>query len=397
MSTTTKTAIPKLRFPEFEQAGAWEEKTLGEVADVRDGTHDSPKYYTTGKPLLTSKNLLSNGTLDLINVSLISEEDYDKINMRSKVAIGDILFGMIGTIGNPVMIKFDGFAIKNVALIKEGNIILNRFLVQLFNSEYILNKINILNTGNSQKFIALGVLRKLNVLIPSIPEQEKIADTLSSLDEIIAVNNAKLEALKIHKQGLMQQLFPAAGEKVPRLRFPEFANAGDWEEKTLGEVAKYESSSLAQNKLELKNEGFPVYGASGFIGFIDTYAQQNEYISIVKDGSGVGRISLNPEKSSVLGTLGYMFPKDYDSFNTIWVYCLLQTINFSDYVKGLAIPHVYFSDYSKHIVFIPTLLEQEKIAACLSSLDESITAQSQKIEALQEYKKGLMQGLFPTV
>ena len=109
---------PKLRFPEFQYAGEWKEKQLGNVSDVRDGTHDSPKFYSTGKPLVTSKNLLAGGSLDLENVSLISEKDYVQINKRSRVDVGDILFGMIGTIGNPVMIQSDGFAIKNVALIK---------------------------------------------------------------------------------------------------------------------------------------------------------------------------------------------------------------------------------------------------------------------------------------
>ena len=159
---------PRLRFPEFQNAGEWEVTELGGLSDVRDGTHDSPSFLPTGRPLVTSKNLRPDGTLDLENVSLISQEDYDQINKRSKVTVGDILFGMIGTIGNPVRIKSEGFAIKNVALIKEVGPLSNAFVVQLLQSEYVAAIFAVLNTGNSQKFIALGKIRGLPIPAPSL-------------------------------------------------------------------------------------------------------------------------------------------------------------------------------------------------------------------------------------
>jgi len=203
---------PRLRFPEFQNKGLWEVNALGRLSDVRDGTHDSPAFFPSGRPLLTSKNLRSDGTLDLENVSLISEEDYEQINKRSKVTVGDILFGMIGTIGNPVLIKSEGFAIKNVALIKELGSLSNAFLVQLLQSGYVAAIFAVLNTGNSQKFIALGKIRGLPVPVPSLPEQQRIADCLSGLDALIAAASHKLEALKHHKRGLIQQLFPSPAE-----------------------------------------------------------------------------------------------------------------------------------------------------------------------------------------
>ncbi|HNT21898.1 MAG TPA: restriction endonuclease subunit S [Saprospiraceae bacterium] len=206
--------VPRLRFKEYRYAGNWKPETLGQVCDVRDGTHDSPKFFNTGKPLVTSKNLLSDGTLDLVNTSLISEQDYEQINKRSRVDVGDILFGMIGTIGNPVMVNNDGFAIKNVALIKQKHKLLNKFLVQLLNSGYIVAKLSVLNKGNAQKFIALGVLRNLEILYPLPEEQQKIADCLSSLDELIYANNQKVEDLKLHKKGLLQGLFPEINEII---------------------------------------------------------------------------------------------------------------------------------------------------------------------------------------
>jgi type I restriction enzyme S subunit len=204
--------VPRLRFAEFREAGEWKENVLGELADVRDGTHDSPKFFSTGRPLVTSKNLFEDGSLDLNNVNLIFEEDYEQINKRSKVDIGDILFGMIGTIGNPVITNSDGFAIKNVALIKQKSSLLNNYLVQFLRSEFIAKKISLINSGNSQKFIALGQLRGLLIPTPSLTEQQKIANCLSSLDDLITAQTQKIATLKTHKKGLMQQLFPVMDE-----------------------------------------------------------------------------------------------------------------------------------------------------------------------------------------
>ena len=222
MSSKTKTTatnedatpalVPKLRFPEFKNAAEWEISELGSLSDVRDGTHDSPEFFPTGRPLVTSKNLRPDGTLDLENVSLISEEDFVQINKRSKVSVGDILFGMIGTIGNPVRVKSEGFAIKNVALIKEIKSLSNAFVIQLLQTEYVATLFAFLNTGNSQKFIALGRIRGLPVPVPSPAEQQKIAECLSSVDELMAAQARKVDVLKTHKKGLMQQLFPSPEE-----------------------------------------------------------------------------------------------------------------------------------------------------------------------------------------
>ena len=187
-------------------------KALGSLSDVRDGTHDSPKYFSEGKPLITSKNLGVDGELDLKNVSLICDQDFTLINKRSKVDVGDLLYGMIGTIGNPVIVHSTGFAIKNVALVKEQTELKNTFLVQLLRSDYIAAKLKIITSGNSQKFVSLGQLRKLEIPVPTFPEQQRIATCLTSLDDLITAQSAKLSALKTHKKGLMQQLFPSPEE-----------------------------------------------------------------------------------------------------------------------------------------------------------------------------------------
>ncbi len=166
---------------------------------------------------------------------------------------------------------------------------------------------------------------------------------------------------------------------------------------TIENIAVSESSNLSLNKLELKSQGYPVYGADGIVGYIDEFQQNEKYISIVKDGSGVGRLNLCQSQSSILGTLTCIKSKNEKQYHLDWIYYLLNMVDFNVYVKGAGIPHIYFSEFKKHNVPVPSLPEQQKIAACLSSLDDLIQAQTQKIEALQMHKKGLLQGLFPNL
>ncbi|MFC3506546.1 restriction endonuclease subunit S [Acinetobacter pseudolwoffii] len=188
---------------EFEK---WEKIILNDVSDVRDGTHDSPKYVRDGYALITSKNL-KNGKLDFSDINYISRQDFESINKRSKVDIGDIIFGMIGTIGNPVLLKTDNFAIKNVALIKQKKELLNTFLIQYLNTDLFEKQVRILNAGNTQKFLALGQIRSLNILKPCLAEQTKIANFLSAIDQKIEVVVQQIEQAKQWKKGLLQQMF----------------------------------------------------------------------------------------------------------------------------------------------------------------------------------------------
>ena len=187
-------------------------------------------------------------------------------------------------------------------------------------------------------------------------------------------------------------------EFVPRLRFPKFLDDGSWEETTLGDLLSYQSSTISLNKLRFVEAGYPVYGADGIVGMIETYEQSKPYIAILKDGSGVGRITLNSNKSSVLGTLGYLKPRVKFNKAATWLFWLLQTIKLTNYIKGSGIPHLYYSDYKLQKIHVPKQIkEQQKIADCLSSLDELIEAEREKLAALKDHKKGLMQRLFPLV
>lgn len=165
----------------FEIPSSWKWVRFSEVMDIRDGTHDSPKYYEEGIPLVTSKNI-SGGGLDFTNVKYISKEDAKKINERSNVDTGDILFAMIGSIGNPVIVNKDrDFCVKNVALFK--NIYSSRMDINyvywfLFREQYILKKIA---SGGVQSFIALKVFRNYLFPLPPLAEQKRIVAKIEEL------------------------------------------------------------------------------------------------------------------------------------------------------------------------------------------------------------------------
>jgi type I restriction enzyme S subunit len=182
----------------FSQRGeGWVETSLGEAYDVRDGTHDSPRYHATGYPLITSKNLKRNG-LSFDDVRLISEQDYRKINERSVVDKGDVLFAMIGTIGNPTLVEVQPqFAIKNVALFKIPRDQSGAFLKHYLDSELVITKMTKEAKGTTQRFVGLGYLRGFPINVPPLATQ---LDIVGKLDELSGVSK-QLELPPIQWRG----------------------------------------------------------------------------------------------------------------------------------------------------------------------------------------------------
>lgn len=188
---------------------SWEKVDLGTVCDVRDGTHDSPKYFAEGIPLVTSRNL-SSGRIDFTDCNLICEADYNKINERSKVDLGDILMPMIGTVGNPIIVDIDAeFAIKNVALIKfsENSKVVNVFVKALLESDYfdraVLDKVR----GGTQKFISLGDIRRLKVCLPPLEVQKQFAAFVTQADKSKVAVQKALDEAQLLFDSLMQKYF----------------------------------------------------------------------------------------------------------------------------------------------------------------------------------------------
>ena len=180
---------PEIRFAGFTDD--WEQRKLNDVSEVRDGTHDSPKYQDKGYPFVTSRNV-KNGFINYDDVQYISDEDFNEINKRSKVDVNDILMGMIGTIGNMALIRTEpNFAIKNVALIKDTKQINYLYLYHFLHSSYIEKQLSSGMDGGTQKFISLGNVRNLYIMYPSDAEQVKLGHYIESLDHLITLHQRK--------------------------------------------------------------------------------------------------------------------------------------------------------------------------------------------------------------
>ena len=156
-----------------------------------------------------------------------------------------------------------------------------------------------------------------------------------------------------------------------------------WEIKKIKDICEKASSNIAQNKITALNGDYPVYGASGFVQNVDFYHRDTEYIGIVKDGSGVGRVNIYPAYSSLLGTLQYILPKKGYSLN--YVAYALKSLNLAEYAAGAAIPHIYFKDYGEATISVPSLAEQERIVEeldCLSGIIEKKREQLKQLDVL---------------
>ncbi len=219
---------------------SWKECKLGDVADVRDGTHDSPKETIDGKYLITSKHI-KNGKIDFTKAYKISLDDFESVNKRSKVDKYDILFSMIGTIGEMVIVDFEpDFAIKNVGLFKTKNKDLSKWIYYYLKSNDAQAEIHASLKGSTQQYITLGDLRNFPIQIPPLKEQKAITDLLSSLDDKIDLLHRQNQTLESLAQTLFRQWFIEEAKD-------------EWEEKPLSKIADF-LNGLACQKFPPQND-----------------------------------------------------------------------------------------------------------------------------------------------
>ncbi|EEP6661162.1 restriction endonuclease subunit S [Listeria monocytogenes] len=401
-------SVPVIRFKGFSEA--WEQRKLGEESDVRDGTHDSPKYVNTGHPLVTSKNLKDFG-LDFSGVSFISDEDFESINKRSKVDVGDILFGMIGTIGTPVQLIRKDFAIKNVALIKEKKNILNRFLIHLLKSAVFDRYIENENTGGTQKFLSLSKIRNFCFLSPKLEEQDQISLFFKQLDNAIALHQRKLDALKLMKKGLLQQMFPNNEEKVPRLRFADFNEK--WERCKISSFARntYGGGTPKTNVPEYWQGRIPWIQSGDLLidSLFNIIPKKHVTGSAVKSSAtkcipansiaivtrvGVGKLAFIPfEYTTSQDFLSLSNLRVDSNFGTYSIYIMLQRE--LNNIQGSTIKGITKSDLLEKNINKPlNRIEQERIGVSLKLLDNIITLHQSKLEKLSSLKKVYLQRMF---
>ncbi|MDR2318907.1 MAG: restriction endonuclease subunit S [Pseudomonas sp.] len=231
-------------------------------------------------------------------------------------------------------------------------------------------------------------LALLQLALPPYEEQQKIAECLSSLDELIAAKEQKLDTLKTHKKGLMQQLFPREGETQPNLRFSDFRES--WIENKLEDICM----SISSGRDKLDPEGaFDLYGSTSVIGKTTNPSFRGERILIARVGANAGLLTRAKGEFGVTDNTIVVSPQPTTNIDFIFHY--LESININRLIFGSGQPLITGSILKNLPIFVPSELEQLKISACLSSLDDVIFNLDRELEAIYTHKTGLMQQLFP--
>lgn len=414
MSSKTKTTtpkpdgkpalVPKLRFPEFRDAEGWEEQTLSFACQMQAGKFVSASEIKEQNAQGLYPCYGGNG-LRGYTATFTHSGKYS-------------LIGRQGALCGNVKIGVGQFhATEHAVVVTPKNGIKGDWLFYLLD---LLN-LNRFATGQAQPGLSVDVLEKLPIAIPNQePEQQKIAECLSSVDELIAAQARKLDALKTHKKGLMQQLFPREGETQPRLRFPEFQNAGEWESTPLGQLL-VGSPDYGVNAAAVPfSERLPKYLRITDISEDGTYLcdkmvsvdiepTAGNYldegdIALARTGASVGKSYRYRNEDGRLVFAGFLIRIKPAKKKLVSAY-LANFLTTGLYWEWVAVtsarsgqPGINSTEYSSLSIPLPPgdLAEQQRIAACLTSLDDLIAAQTQKLDALKTHKKGLMQQLFPS-
>ena len=403
--------VPRLRFPEFKNTAEWQSPTLGEVSE--------PVEERVGERKLTPVSI-SAGIGFVPQAEKFGRDiSGSQYKLYTVVRDGDFVYNKGNSLKFPQGCVYDlqgwgEVAAPNVFIcfrLKNGYE--NGFYRQCFerNVHGIQLRKHITSGARSNGLLNISkeAFYGVAIPVPNHAEQQKIADCLSSLDDLIAAETYKLDTLKTHKKGLMQQLFPREGETVPRLRFPEFREAGEWKPKTIGnscesfsggtpsttnksfyggEIPFIRSAEIDKVKTELflTNEGLENSAAklvrAGDI-LVALYGANSGDVALSKINGAINQaiLCLRHETSD-------RFVYQYLSHKKEWIIATFiqggQGNLSGEIIKAISL-------------FFPNPSEQEHIADCLSSLDDLITAQTQKIDALKTHKKGLMQQLFPVL
>jgi type I restriction enzyme S subunit len=417
---STPSLVPTLRFPEFREAEGWHQKRLGSVGQLTRGlTYSADDLASTGLLVLRSTNI-QNGSLVL---------DQDLVFVRKpcpdvlRIQRGDIVICMSN--GSKALVGKSGEYSGEY----QGEITVGAFCsffrparpfakIAFHLNSYQTYIADLIAGGNINN-LTNWVLEEFRFPIPDSPaEQQKIAECLSSVDELIAAQARKVDALKTHKKGLMQQLFPREGETQPRLRFPEFQNAGEWEETTLGELAKLVRGPFGGS---LKKE---IFVASGYAVYEQQHAIYSDFSffryhitaekfrelmrfavaanDVIMSCSGtMGKFAIVPDGAAP-GVINQALLKltPHELCNTNFLKELLELPSVQQKLlaqsAGGAIQNVVAVDQIKALPLrLPSADEQKAVVGCLSSIDALISAETQKLDALKTHKKGLMQQLFP--
>ena len=366
-----KLNVPNLRFPEFQ--GEWEKTKFGDIAVVvGGGTPDTnTSQYWNGKIQWFTPSEIGRNKYVYNSVRTISEEGLNKSSAKL-LPIGTILLSSRATVGECSINKKEcttnqGFQ----SLIPKENIS-NEFVYYLIQTKRkdLIRK----SCGSTFLEISANEVRKIVVSIPTIKEQDKIAKLLSLLDERISTQSKIIDKLQSLIKGIAHKV---SKQGKPNIRLSEclLCTSSTLQESDVAEVGAY-----------------PVYGANGIVGYLDTYNTTSEAIYIIKDGSGVGAVSCVKGKCSATGTLNILQTKE--GFSLRYLYFILKVFSFEPYKTGMAIPHIYFKDYGKAKIYCPSNQLQCKYADLLSKIEQKATAEQKILDNLCSQKQYLLCQMF---
>jgi len=394
-SSEKSALVPRLRFPEFRDAEAWKAAQLDKLISTVTPPKKIPatEYFAKGLfPIIDQGQSDIAGWTD--DPSALIKDD------EPLIIFGDHTCAL-KVLREPFAQGADG-----IKILKGNGPATTEFLYQHLCFRPVLPE------EYKRHF---SILRDKVIAYPEAKsgEQQKIADCLSSLDDLIMAETQKLDALKTHKKGLMQQLFPREGETVPRLRFPEFQEAGEWAEKSIGDFGEVITGSTPSTaRPEFYGGGIPFVSpadisdlrwvndtkttltASGFEEIRPIKANSVLFVCI---GSTIGKVTQNIRDCATNQQINSVIPNTEHSGGFLYYALSLNAERIANLAGIQAVPIINKTQFSAVRLPVPELPEQERIADCLSFLDDLITAQSKKIDAFKAHKKGLMQQLFPVV
>ena len=406
--------IPELRFPEFMNEGKWVSKTIGEVFNSFSGgtpITSNKEYYGGNIPFIRSAEINKEKT------ELFITDDGLNDSSAKLVKSGDLLVALYGAnSGDSAISKINGAINQAILCLQSDKSNAFAFYFLTLKKDWIVSKYIQGGQGN----LSGDIIKSIDIPFPNPKEQQKIASCLSSLDEVIAAHSQKLDLLKEHKKGLMQNLFPQEGETVPKYRFKEFENDGEWVEKIFDDIlevtrlAGYEYSeywkedekkeiialrgyNIGKGTLLLHNLGYISNELSLQLNSSKLFIGDIVYPCVGTIGNAV--VIEEDNKFHIQQNIAKLTPKKDISpyFISQFLMSHLGLIEVNKFNATSSQPNVLVGSLRNFKICIPKITEQQKIASCLSSLDALITAQTENIEQLKLHKKGLMQGLFPKI
>jgi type I restriction enzyme S subunit len=370
----TKALVPKLRFPEFRTAEGWSPSILAHACDMQAGKFVAAANISERKQTGLFPCYGGNGIRGYTTTHT-HDGTYSLIGRQGALC------------GNVRLVSGKFHATEHAVVATPKAAIDASWLY------YALDLLNLnrFATGQAQPGLSVDVLENVSLAIPGLElEQQKIADCLCSLDELIAAQGRMVEALKTHKKGLMQQLLPREGETQPRLRFPECT--GKWNDATLGDLCFTVSSG--RDARDSDGE-FDLYGSTGVIGKTATASYSTPRILVARVGANAGYLTKASGQFGVTDNTLVISLKPEASIDYIFHY--LGNININKLIFGSGQPLITGSILKAQRVLLPSATEQGKIARCFSSIDAFIKTESDKLDTLNAQKKGLVQLLFPSL